>query len=88
MEMIELKRIRNEIDSVDQEIVMLLAKRLKLAKKAADFKKANNMNFIDAAREKEIIARQTELAIKNGLRPEYVTKIYTVILEESHTSAN
>lgn len=54
MELIEL---RNKIDDIDEQIILLLNKRARLAMQIGKVKKSMGKNFLDAEREKFIFER-------------------------------
>ena len=51
-----LDEIRNEIDTVDDELTKLFYKRMKLAAEVAEYKKENAMGVYDPARERKKLA--------------------------------
>ena len=53
----ELKDLRERIDTIDGELVGLFAERMDIAAKVADYKKANNLPIYVPAREREILNR-------------------------------
>jgi len=64
----ELKKLRNEIDNIDNEILRLLNKRMKIVKKVGELKNNTNAPIYRPEREKEIIERLTDLSKKqNGI---------------------
>ena len=58
----DLKEIREQIDSIDQELVDLFCRRMQLSAQVADYKKANNMPIHVPAREQEILQKVGKLA--------------------------
>lgn len=56
----DLKKFRQEIDEIDNELIVLFEKRMKIAKRVADYKKDNNMPIYDESRENEIIKKNVE----------------------------
>lgn len=58
----DLKDIREQIDSIDDELVQLFVKRMDLAAQVADYKKANNLPIYVPAREREILQNVAEKA--------------------------
>lgn len=80
----ELNEIREKLDKLDNEIVLLLAKRLSLMPHVADYKIKHNIARYQPEREKEILSKKAELGEKNGLRKEYIEDIFKRIIEESH----
>jgi chorismate mutase/prephenate dehydratase len=56
----EIKRLRAEIDVIDEEILKLLNKRAKLAKSIGEIKKQLNLEIHSPEREREVIDRLGE----------------------------
>ena len=77
----ELKDIREQIDSVDDQLVKLFVQRMELSAQVADYKKANNMPIHVPAREREILK---DVAEKAGPElEEYCRKLYSTLFELS-----
>jgi len=68
-----IEDLRKQIDEIDESIVTLLAKRMKIVKEVGVFKKKNNLPPLDNKRWKEIIKT------KKG----FVKKIWEIIHDES-----
>lgn len=69
----QLDGFRKQIDTLDEQIVNLLAERMKVVKKVGVFKKQQNIPPLDPARWQKIIKT------KKG----YVKKIWEIIHEEA-----
>ena len=79
----ELKDIRDQIDSIDDELVGLFKKRMELSAKVADYKKANNMPIHVPSREREILQ---DVAQKAGAdMSNYARVLYSMIFELSRS---
>ena len=79
----ELKELREQIDTIDDELVSLFTKRMELSAQIADYKKANHMPIHVPSREREILQ---EVAAKAG--PEmsnYARVLYSMIFELSRS---
>jgi len=64
----ELKKLRNEIDKIDNEILTLLNKRMEVVKKVGELKNNTNAPIYRPEREREIIERLTNLSkSQNGI---------------------
>ena len=64
----QLKKLRDEIDKIDNEILSLLNKRMEIVKKVGELKNNTNAPIYRPEREKEIIDRLVALSKKqNGL---------------------
>lgn len=78
-----LEQVRTKIDSVDRQLVEMLAARMALVEKLAEYKRDNNVTLFQPDRWKEILKSRTELATKLNLYPELVEEIYKIIHMES-----
>ncbi|CAL4326450.1 chorismate mutase [Buchnera aphidicola] len=74
---------RNEINYIDEKIVKLLAKRKDLILEIAESKIKNNKPIRDIEREKKMLEKLIFLGKKNQLKPEYITRLFQLIIEES-----
>ncbi len=72
--------IRREIDCIDDQIVDLIAKRSEYVKEAAKFKKSEKA-VKDIKRVEAVINSKKELAIKYGVSPELIGKLYGMMIE-------
>ncbi|MGI6120217.1 MAG: bifunctional 3-deoxy-7-phosphoheptulonate synthase/chorismate mutase [Desulfosporosinus sp.] len=76
-----LEALRTQIDRVDQNIVELLAARMKIVQKIGAQKQLDRIK--DTVRENEIMLRLVNLAAEQQLSPEIVKKIFPLIFEFS-----
>ncbi|WP_261979776.1 chorismate mutase [Buchnera aphidicola] len=79
----DLLSFRNEINNIDKKIVTLLAKRKKLVLNIAQSKIQNNQPIRDINREKNLLDKLTILGKKKNLNPNYITRLFELIIEES-----
>ncbi len=79
----QLDEFRKQIDVIDDSIVNLLAKRMKVVKKVGIFKKQINMPPLDPTRWQQVLTSKMEKAKSLGLDPEMVKRIYNIIHEEA-----
>lgn len=79
-----LKPLRDEIDRLDDEIMELLGQRYAILQKVVETKRANGIPFKVNARVDEVINRNVANGLTKGLPPEYITKLYTVIIDAAH----
>ena len=80
---LDLKDYREQIDKIDREIVLLLARRFEIVGKISDYKKKNNLQVLDKKREKVILEEKLNLAQKNNLDEEFIVDIFKKIMEQS-----
>ena len=60
-------KFRQEIDQIDQELVGLFERRLRVVQEIAAIKQANDLDILDESRESQVIEK-TKFYLKN---PEY-----------------
>jgi len=80
---INLNKLRTVIDEVDEQIVKILAERLKLVERIGFFKKENNVTILQIERWKEILKNAINTGKLNNVSDEFISKIYQLIHDES-----
>ena len=78
----ELKKLRDQIEKLDEEIVTLLEKRFNLSLEVGKLKKEYNLPILDLKREKELSLNNAS-KLKNKEFVESYLNIFKTILEES-----
>ncbi|MBR4881081.1 MAG: chorismate mutase, partial [Clostridia bacterium] len=56
----DLKDIRNKIDSIDDELLELFKKRMDIVSEVAAYKRQHGLPILNSQRERDIVARVTE----------------------------
>ena len=79
----DLNDYRKEIDSIDDQLITLFSRRMDIAAKIAEYKRANGLRVLDARREKEKLRDITEKTPEE-LRG-YVASLYSLIFELSRS---
>jgi len=79
----ELGEARASIDALDRELVELLARRTRLAKRAARAKQREGRAVQDPGRERELLERRRRLAADHALDPEALSDVFEAILRFS-----
>jgi chorismate mutase len=79
----QLQPFRKQIDSIDDQILKLLAKRFGIVKKVAGIKKKHDIPAFLADRVNEVRDRNTKTAYKYGIDGELIRTIYTLIIYHS-----
>lgn len=79
-----LEDIRRTIDTVDTDIVSLIAKRIRLSKEAAIAKKEGRSAIHDPARESAVLTRVRSCAAKEHLDTSFIHDLYMLILAHSN----
>ncbi|NIK77204.1 chorismate mutase [Paenibacillus castaneae] len=81
MEASRLNELRIEIDKLDNEILILLAKRFELTEKVGVYKAENKLNAQDKSRELKQFEKIIQLSNKHGMNSDYGTAIYRCIMD-------
>lgn len=80
---VELEYLRQQMDTLDAEIIDLIARRMEISGKIGTLKKACNMPAFLPGRWREIVAATADRAQKQSLSPEFIADIYEKIHHES-----
>ena len=79
----KLEEIRNEIDSIDKELVSLFIRRMNCSAQVAEYKKENNLPVLDASRERALLNKISDLSGEEF--EEYSRTLYSTILSLSRS---
>ena len=79
----ELSELRNEIDSIDNQLVELFGRRMEIAAQVADYKKERNLPIYVPAREREIFQKVAEMA--GPEMANYTRVLYSMLFELSRS---
>lgn len=80
---IQLNTLRSQIDMIDDQIMDMLGKRMKIVDGIGGLKKKNNVAILQVKRWNQILQRMTQLGNEYRLSEEFVLKIYKAIHQES-----
>lgn len=75
--------LRKQIDEMDDQLLNLLTKRMRISREIALYKKNHNMGVVQTARYNEILDKRCAQGSLCGMSPEFVRRIYESIHEES-----
>jgi chorismate mutase len=78
-----LKILRDQIDTINAELVALLGKRIHIAREIARIKKEQHLPILDSDREGEIKSQMKKRAIEHGISPHVTEEIFQLILDYS-----
>ena len=78
-----LDKLRQQINNLDDELIQLLAQRMKVADKIGLYKKDNNITILQTARWNEIIDRAFKNGDSMGLSKEFIAKYFDAVHMES-----
>lgn len=83
-----LQTLRKEIDQFDEEVINLLAKRMKISESIGEFKKENNVTILQPSRWDEIISNRTSKGVKLGLSESFMSAYLKAVHQESINHQN
>ena len=78
---LDVKRVRRQIDHVDQRLFALLARRVRLSLRARDAKAGAGLPIRDGARETVILERARAYARARGLDPLVFSYVVDSVIE-------
>ena len=78
-----LDSLRRDINEIDSELLILLAKRRRISHSVVEYKITNNKPIRDEAREQELLSQLISYGKSLGLDSYYVNKVFQTIIEDS-----
>ena len=78
-----LDKLRGQIDNTDNEIMILLKRRIQTSRKIAQYKIKNNLKFYQQERENQVINDKISRAINMDLDKEFILDLFERIILES-----
>jgi len=78
-----LENFREQIDTIDHEIIYLLSRRFALVKQIWNIKKELNISALQEKRWEQLMNNLLEEAKERNVNSDLVTKIWKLIHEES-----
>ena len=78
-----LDKLRGQMDNTDNEIMILLKRRIQTSRKIAQYKLKNNLEIYQRERENQVINEKISKAINMDLDKEFVLDLFERIILES-----
>lgn len=78
-----LETLRKQIDTLDNDILELLTKRMRVSREIGQYKKQHNMTVVQTHRYGEILTKRGAQGVLNGMSDEFVRRVFEAIHEES-----
>lgn len=75
--------LRKQIDEVDNQLIDLLAKRMRISREIGQYKKEHGMTIVQTSRYSEILDKRGAQGAFCGVSPECIRQIFESIHEES-----
>ncbi len=78
-----LSALRQQIDRIDNDLIELLNKRMRVSREIGQFKKEHSMPVVQAGRYDDIMQTRRKLAEQMGMSGDFMAAVLTAIHEES-----
>lgn len=78
-----INQLRRQIDELDNQVMDILAKRMRVCREIGQYKKEHNMTVLQAARYNEILEKRGAQGALCGMSAEFVAHVFELIHEES-----
>ena len=78
-----LNELRHQIDECDNQIIEVLAKRMRVCREIGTFKKEHDMTILQTVRYNEILDKRGAQGALCGMGSEFIKKVFEAIHEES-----
>ena len=85
---VALDKLREQINQLDDELMLLLGQRMKVADQIGKYKKDNNVTILQTNRWNQILERAYGKSDKLGLSREFITKYLDAVHKESLNRQN
>lgn len=76
-------QLRKQIDEIDNQLMEMLSKRMRVCREIGHYKKEHNMTVLQTSRYNEILDKRGAQGVLCGMAPEFVAKVFENIHEES-----
>ncbi len=78
----DLKTLRGKIDGIDRQLASLFEQRMEVCRNVGEYKLANGLPVLDAAREREVLSSKAELTQNAEMKP-YLNVFFENIMAQS-----
>lgn len=78
-----ITQLRQQIDDLDNQLMELLSKRMRVCRQIGQYKKEHNMTVFQASRYNEILEKRGAQGALCGMSPEFVATVFESVHEES-----
>jgi chorismate mutase len=83
-----LAKLREQINHIDDELLVLIGQRMKIADKIGEYKRENNITILQTNRWNEILEKAFVKGSKLGLSKDFITKYFDAVHMESISHQN
>ena len=81
--MLSLAELREQIDKLDDKLIQIFEKRMKVVEEIGKHKKENNITILQSQRWDDIVRNRINLGSRKGLSEEFILKVFQAIHQES-----
>ena len=78
-----LTELRSQIDKLDDQLLELLSRRMRVSRDIGQYKKEHNMTVFQANRYSEILDKRGAQGALLGMSPEFIAQVFEHVHEES-----
>ena len=78
-----LTLLRQEIDRLDNELVEMMAKRMRVCREIGQYKKEHGMRVVQGARYGDMMKSRADLAREMGMSEDFMRTVFAAVHEES-----
>lgn len=78
-----LAALRRQIDELDNSLIELLAKRMRISREIGEYKKEHNLTVVQGARYNEVVNKRGAQGVLAGMSSEFMMTVFEAIHEES-----
>jgi len=78
-----INQLRSQIDEIDNQLMELLSKRMRVCREIGQYKKEHNMTVLQTTRYNEILDKRGAQGVLCGMSSEFVKQVFEMIHEES-----
>jgi chorismate mutase len=78
-----LNALRSQIDEIDNDLIELLSKRMRICREIGQYKKEHNMTVVQTGRYNEILDKRGAQGVLCGMDADFMKDIFQAIHEES-----
>ena len=78
-----ITQLRHQIDELDNQLMDLLSKRMRVCREIGQYKKEHNMTILQTARYNEILEKRGAQGALCGMDSQFVANVFELIHEES-----
>lgn len=81
--LIQMAKLRTEIDAADSKLLEILGKRMQVAEKIGALKKEKNIAVLQNKRWNEVLQKMTQEGSSKGLSEDFILRLFKAIHQES-----